>query len=76
MLAQNWIVFLERKLIWGVHGILLGVILANTGFLRNQTDEFALSIIFLCHNVFIVAQKFFSVNLESPDFGIIRFFRR
>ena len=35
VLAKNRIVFPEAKLIWGVHGILFGVILANTRFLRN-----------------------------------------
>lgn len=49
--AKNRIVFPEAELVWGVHRIFLGVILTNPGFLRNQTDELALSIIFLCHNI-------------------------
>lgn len=51
VLAKNRIVFPEAELVWGVHRIFLGVILTNTGLLRNQTDELALSIIFLCHNI-------------------------
>lgn len=51
MLAKNRIVFPEAELVWGVHRIFLGVILTNTGLLRNQTDELALSVIFLCHNI-------------------------
>lgn len=51
MLAENRIIFPEAELIWGVHRIFLSIILTNTGFLGNQTDELALSIIFLCHNI-------------------------
>lgn len=49
VLAKNWIVLAKGKLVWGVHRILLGVVLTNARFLRNETNELALSIIFLCH---------------------------
>lgn len=49
MLAQNRVVFAETELVWGVHGVLLGVVSTNTRFLRNEADEFTLGITF-CHN--------------------------
>ncbi len=51
VLSQDWIVFSKAQLVWSVHRILLGVILTNARFLRNQTNEFALSVILLCHNI-------------------------
>lgn len=51
VLAQNGIVFAEAELVRSVHGILFGVILANTGLFRNQANELAFSITFLCHNI-------------------------
>lgn len=51
MLSEDWIILSQAELIWSIHRILLGVILTNTGFLGNQTNEFALSIILLCHNI-------------------------
>lgn len=51
VLSQNWVVLSEAQFVWGVHRIFLGVILTNARFLRNQTNEFALSVILLCHNI-------------------------
>ena len=56
VLTKNGVVFAKRELVGGIHGILLGVILTNTGALRNKTDEFALSVAFLCHNKLIIAR--------------------
>ena len=55
MLAKNWIVLAKGKLVWSIHRILLGVILTDTRFLRNETNKLALSIIFLCHIKLILA---------------------
>ena len=38
MLAQDWIVFFKRELVWGVHGIFLGIIRTNPGLLRDETN--------------------------------------
>ena len=51
VLAQDGVVFFKTELVWGVHRVFLGVILTNARFLRDQTNEFALSIILLCHNI-------------------------
>ena len=51
MFAQDGVVFFKAELVWGVHRVFLGVILTNARFLRDQTNEFALSIILLCHNI-------------------------
>ena len=49
MFLENWVVLAKRKLVGAVHRILFGVILTNAGFLRNEADEFALSIALFCH---------------------------
>ena len=61
MLSQNWIVLTKGQLIWSVHRIFLCVILTNPRLLRDQTNEFALSIILLCHNTLY----FITLSLES-----------
>lgn len=33
-----------------IHRVFLGVVCTNTRFLRNEANEFAFSIILLCHN--------------------------
>ena len=33
VLAKNWIVFLQAKLVWGVHSVLLGIVCTDTRFL-------------------------------------------
>jgi len=33
VLAKNWIVFLQAKLVWGVHGVFLGIVCTDTRFL-------------------------------------------
>lgn len=60
VLAKNRIVFPEAELVRGIHRIFLGIILTNPGFLRDQTDELAFSIIFLCHNIL-----YFSTTLQN-----------
>ena len=49
MFAQNWIILAKAELVWRIHSILLCIVKANTGFLRNETNKLALGIIFLCH---------------------------
>lgn len=49
VLLENRIVFAQGELIWGVHCILFGVILTNTGFLGNEADKLAFGIILFCH---------------------------
>ena len=55
VLTKDWIVLAKSKLVWSIHRILLGVILTDTRFLRNETNKLALSIIFLCHIKLILA---------------------
>ena len=62
VLAEDGVVFAKRKLVRSIHGVFLGVVLTNAGFFGNETDELALGVTFLCHNVAIVAQIALSVN--------------
>ena len=55
VLTKDWIVLAKGKLVWSIHRILLGVILTDTRFLRNETNKLALSIIFLCDIKLILA---------------------
>ena len=50
VLFENWIVFAKAEFIWGVHRILLGVVLTNVRLFRDEANKFALSIILFCHN--------------------------
>lgn len=47
--AQNWVILAKAELVWRVHGVLLGIVKANTRFFRNQTNKLALGIILFCH---------------------------
>lgn len=51
VLAKNWVVLLEAELVWGIHRVLLGIIGTNARLFRDEANEFALSITFLCHNL-------------------------
>ncbi len=66
MLSQDWVIFAEAQLVWSIHRVFLGVILTNARFLRNQTDEFALSIILLCHNTLYFITTFLKSKQENP----------
>ena len=55
VLTKDWIVLAKSKLVWSIHRILLGVILTDARFLRDETNKLALSIIFLCHIKLILA---------------------
>ena len=63
VLSENWIVFLKRKLVRGVHSIFLGIILTNPRLFRDEANEFALSIILLCH----IAKYFITYSLKSKE---------
>lgn len=73
MLPQARIVFPKRQLIRGVHGILLRIISTNPRFLRNETNELALCIAFLCHIERILAWKgiFFKGEIWFFDEAIL-----
>ena len=62
MFAQNRVILAKAELVWRIHGVLLGIVKANTGFLRNQTNKLALGIIFLCHIGIILAYLLVFVN--------------
>lgn len=48
MLAKNWIVLLKSKLFDSVHSIFGRVVVAMSGFLAHQSNDFAF-VSFLCH---------------------------
>lgn len=50
MFSEDWVVFLQRKLVGGVHRVFLGVILTNARFFGDEADEFAFGVVLLCHN--------------------------
>ena len=47
---KNRVVFTEGEFIRSVHGVFLSIILTNSGFFGDETDELAFGIIFLSHS--------------------------
>lgn len=50
VLSENRVVFTKGEFVGSIHRVLFRVILTNSGFFRDKTDELALCIIFLSHN--------------------------
>lgn len=71
MFAQNWIILTKTKLAWGVHGILLSIVKANTRLIRHQANKLALGIILLCHIRTILAYLLDIVNVGYDDNSFI-----
>ena len=65
MFSQHRIVFLERQLIRRVHGIFLRIVSPNPRLFRDETDQFSLSIILLCHNSFNYITHFLKNQQEK-----------
>ena len=69
MFSQHRIVFLERQLIRRVHGIFLRIVSPNPRLFRDETDQFSLSIILLCHNSFNYITHFLKNQQEIRVFA-------
>ncbi len=47
---KHRVVFFERQFVRSVHGVFLGIISSHARFFRDETNQFSLSVILLCHN--------------------------